>query len=278
MAGAGTRRPGARTVPHGTRPRRVPRLAGDAPSAVSSRVRLRSESPESAAAVLEIDGRDVPLAVRRSRRARRLYLRVDPSAPADLPVELILPRGVGLAEGLRFARDKSNWVARRLAALPPLVPFADGAAVEIHGEALVIRHVGGVMATRRDGPVLTVGGAPEHVARRVRDWIRAQARDILTARSRELAQRVGRPVRAVRLGDPRSRWGSCSPDGRLAYSWRLVLAPPFVLEYVVAHEVAHLVHLNHGQRFWRLVASLVGDIDTPRAWLNRHGPRLLRHG
>lgn len=254
------------------------RLAGHAPTAVSHRVRLRSESFESAATVLEIDGRNVPLAVRRSRRARRLYLRVDPSAPADLPVELILPRGVGLAEGLRFARDKSGWVARRLAALPPLVPFSDGTTIEVHGERLVVRHVGGVVATRRDGPVLAVGGTAEHLARRVRDWIKAHAREILTRRSRELAGCLGRQVRGVRLGDPRSRWGSCSPDGRLAYSWRLVLAPPFVLDYVVAHEVAHLVHLNHGKRFWQLVATLVDDIETPRAWLNRHGPRLLRHG
>ena len=254
------------------------RLARGGASAVSDHVTDRAESHEMAGAVLEIDGRSVPLAVRRSRRARRLYLRVDPSAPPDLPVELILPRGVGLAEGLRFARDKQGWVARRLAALPPPMPFQDGAAIEIGGEALTILHVGGSTATRRDGASLVVGGGVEHLPRRVRDWIRGQAREVLTRRSRELAERIGRQIQAVRLGDPRSRWGSCSPDGRLAYSWRLVLAPPFVLDYVVAHEVAHLVHLNHGQKFWRLVAQLTGDIDTPRAWLNRHGPRLLRHG
>lgn len=254
------------------------RLAGRSASAVSNAVLVRPESHESPPAVLEIEGRSVPLAVRRSRRARRLYLRVDPSAPPDLPVELILPRGVGLAEGLRFARDKSHWVARRLAALPPPTPFADGATIDIGGENLLIRHVAGNAATRREGTALLVGGNPEHLPRRVRDWIKSQARDILTRRSRELAERIGQQIRGVRLGDPRSRWGSCSPDGRLAYSWRLVLAPPFVLDYVVAHEVAHLVHLNHGKRFWRLVAELVGDIDTPRMWLNRHGPRLLRHG
>jgi len=254
------------------------RLAGGAPSAVSNAVTVRSESHDAVPALLEIEGRAVPLAVRRSRRARRLYLRVDPSAPPDLPVELILPRGVGLAEGLRFARDKSRWVARRLAALPPPIPFDHGAIIEVDGQALTIQHVGGGGTTRRDGPLLLVAGAPEHLPRRVRDWIKAQARDVLTRRSRELAECIGQHVRGVRLGDPRSRWGSCSPDGRLAYSWRLVLAPRFVLDYVVAHEVAHLVHLNHGRRFWRLVTDLAGDIDTPRAWLNRHGPRLLRHG
>lgn len=254
------------------------RLARCGASAVSNRVIFRSESRDVTAAVLEIEGRSVPLSVRRSHRARRLYLRVDPSAPPDLPVELILPRGVGLAEGLRFARDKQGWVARRLAALPTPIPFTDGAVIEIGGERLTIRHVGGSTVTRRDGAMLLVGGGPEHLARRVRDWIRGHARDVLTRRSRELAERIGRQIRSVRLGDPRSRWGSCSPDGRLAYSWRLVLAPPFVLDYVVAHEVAHLVHLNHGRKFWLLAAELAGDIDTPRAWLNRNGPRLLRHG
>jgi hypothetical protein len=257
-------------------PRR--RLAGHAASAVSNAVLVRPESHDTPSAMLEIEGQSVPLAVRRSRRARRLYLRVDPSAPPHLPVELILPRGVALAEGLRFAQDKSRWVARRLAALPPPTPFADGAIVEVGGEHLVIRHVGGNGATRRHGMTILVAGAPEHLPRRVRDWIKTHAREILTRRSRELAERIGHQIRGVRLGDPRSRWGSCSPDGRLAYSWRLVLAPPFVLDYVVAHEVAHLVHLNHGKRFWRLVSLLVGDIDTPRLWLNRHGPRLLRHG
>ena len=228
--------------------------------------------------VLEIEGRSVPIAVRRSRRARRLYLRVDPTAPPELPVELILPRGVGLAEGLRFARDKQGWVARRLAALPPPVPFADGAVLEIGGEILVIQHVGGGGPTRRESNLLLVAGAPEHVARRVCDWIKRHARDVLAARAREMAARIGRQVAGVRLADPRSRWGSCSPDGRLAFSWRLILAPPFVLDYVVAHEVAHLVHLNHGKRFWKLAADLAGDIETPRRWLNRLGPRLLRHG
>lgn len=228
--------------------------------------------------VLEIEGQRIALAVRRSRRARRLYLRVDPGASPELPVELILPRGVALAEGLRFARDKSGWVARRLAALPAPVPFAPGARIEVGGESLAIRHVGGTGATRRSGDELLVGGSPDHVARRVRDWIKTEARRVLTARAHEVAHSVSREVRGVRLGDPRSRWGSCSPDGRLAFSWRLILAPSFVLDYVVAHEVAHLVHLNHGARFWQLTAALAGDIDTPRNWLNRHGPRLLRYG
>ena len=179
---------------------------------------------------------------------------------------------------MRFARDKSGWVARRLAALPPLVPFADGATIDLHGESLVIRHVGGFVATHRDGPVLAVGGAPEHIARRVRDWIKAQARDILTRRSREIAQRIDKPIHSVRLGDPRSRWGSCSPDGVINFSWRLILAPRFVVDYVVAHEVAHLRELNHGSRFWRLTETLCPDMERARGWLAANGPGLHRYG
>jgi predicted metal-dependent hydrolase len=112
----------------------------------------------------------------------------------------------------------------------------------------------------------------------VRDWIKAQAREILTRRSRELAQHIERHVTAVRLGDPRSRWGSCSPDGRLAYSWRLIFAPPFVLDYVVAHEVAHLLEMNHSQRFWRIVEELMPGARRHRAWLARNRAQLLRYG
>jgi predicted metal-dependent hydrolase len=233
---------------------------------------------ESQSPVIDIEGQPVTLAVRRSRRARRLYLRVDPAAPAESPVELVLPRGVGLSEGLRFARDMAGWVARRLKALPPAVPFVDGTSLEILGETLVIRRTSGRGPTRREGEALLVGGETEYVPRRVRDWLKAHARAVLAERSRALAARIGRQVAGVRLGDPRSRWGSCSSDGRLAYSWRLILAPPFVLDYVVAHEVAHLVHPNHGPRFWKLTGDLCGDTEAPRAWLNRNGPRLLRYG
>ena len=237
-----------------------------------------TRTPESQTPVIDVDGQPVALAVRRSRRARRLYLRVDPAAPAEFPVELVLPRGVALAEGLRFARDMAGWVGRRLKALPATVPFAEGTPLEVGGEALVIRHVGGRGPTRREGGSLLVAGEGEHVARRVRDWLKAQARAILAERSRAAAARIGRQVTGVRLSDPRSRWGSCSSDGRLAYSWRLILAPAFVLDYVVAHEVAHLVHPNHGPRFWKLTGELCGDTEAPRTWLNRNGARLLRYG
>ena len=123
-----------------------------------------------------------------------------------------------------------------------------------------------------------MGGAPEFVARRVRDWLKREARTILTAKAHVLSQGIGRKLKAVRIADPRTRWGSAASDGTLAFSWRLVLAPPDVLDYVVAHEVAHLRHMNHGPAFWALVAELAGDVSGPRAWLAENGAKLLRHG
>ncbi|MBI3708782.1 MAG: M48 family metallopeptidase [Proteobacteria bacterium] len=225
---------------------------------------------------LEVDGRRVPLVVRRSRRARRLYLRVE---TADANVVLVLPRGVGLNEGLGFARERTAWVAERLAAIPPLVPFADGVALPLLGATATIRHCPEAHGpVQRIGADIVVAGRSEHVARRVRDWLKAEARRELGRRSHAVAARLGRSIDSVRLGDPKSRWGSCSAAGGLSFSWRLILAPPQVIDYVVAHEVAHLAELNHGRRFWRLLRDLIGDTDEPRAWLRVNGAGLLRYG
>jgi predicted metal-dependent hydrolase len=225
---------------------------------------------------MEVAGTPVGVTVRRSRRARRLYLRID---PVHADIELILPRGVGLQEGLRFANDKRAWLAGRLAAIPARTPFADGITIPLLGEAVTIRHrPDSRHGVERAGNELLVAGASEHVARRVRDWLKAQARSELSARSRICASRVGRDVARVRISDPKSRWGSCSARGGLAYSWRLVLAPPHVMDYVVAHEVAHLIEHNHGRRFWKLVETLVEGAEPAKAWLRRNGNVLLRYG
>lgn len=227
-------------------------------------------------ATMEVAGSPVGVTVRRSRRARRLYLRID---PVHADIELILPRGVGLQEGLRFANEKRAWLAGRLAAIPARTPFADGITIPLLGEAVTIRHRPDTLrGVERAGSELLVAGASEHVARRVRDWLKAQARSELSARSRICASRVGRDVARVRISDPKSRWGSCSARGGLAYSWRLVLAPPHVMDYVVAHEVAHLIEHNHGRRFWKLVEALVEGAEPAKAWLRHNGNVLLRYG
>jgi predicted metal-dependent hydrolase len=117
-----------------------------------------------------------------------------------------------------------------------------------------------------------------HLARRVRDYLVAQARSELASRARRLAARIGHNVARVSVRDTKSRWGSCSGRGNLSFSWRLILVPEPVIDYVVAHEVAHLAEMNHGPRFWRLVESLSPDSAAPRAWLKRHRNRLLSYG
>src|SRR5690242_5801574 len=238
------------------------------------RLRIREAPPRTA--TVEVGGRPVNVAVRRNPRARRLYLRIDP-VRAD--VVLVLPRGVGLQEGLRFAQDRRLWLAGRLAAMPAHTPFADGVTIPFLGESLTIRHdQANRGAALRVGGELRVGGRPEYLARRVRDWLKGQARTVLATRSRVYAERIGRPIARVRIGDPKSRWGSCSAGGGLAYSWRLVLAPLDVMDYVVAHEVAHLAEHNHGRRFWALVDTLTGASHAARTWLRRNGNTLLRYG
>jgi predicted metal-dependent hydrolase len=228
------------------------------------------------AADLPLADRTVPLAVRRSRRARRMHLRVD---PGEALVELVLPHGVGLAEGLRFARDRRDWIAERLDAIPVRIAFEPESVLPVFGADVVIRHRPELRgAVRRVGNELIVAGRPEHVGRRVRDWMREHARAELTRRARLTARRLGRDLGSVRMGDPKTRWGSCSAAGSITLSWRLALAPEHVVDYVVAHEVAHLAELNHGPRFWRLLDILVPGNEPARVWLRHNGARLHRYG
>jgi predicted metal-dependent hydrolase len=224
----------------------------------------------------ELPGREAPLRVRHSTRARRVSLSID---AASGMVELVVPEGVALARAMAFLEGKRAWVAARLAALPGRVGFEDGAEIPLLGSPHRIRHRGpgrGAVSVR-DGEI-HVFGQTEHVPRRVRDHLAAMARQVLTTRARRLAERVGRKIVRVTVRDTRSRWGSCTHDGKLSFCWRLILAPEPVLDYVVAHEVAHLLHMNHGPRFWRVVEQLSPEWRRHRAWLAYHRAELLRYG
>jgi predicted metal-dependent hydrolase len=160
------------------------------------------------------------------------------------------------------------------------VAFAEGAIVPVLGVPHRIRRESDPTAPPVaivDGEI-RVRGEPEHVARRVRDYLVRLARQELARRARHYAERVGKPVTRVSVRDTKSRWGSCSSTGALSFSWRLVMAPEPVVDYVVAHEVAHLVEMNHGPRFWKLVRTMSPDCTTPRAWLKRHRTELLSYG
>ncbi len=244
---------------------------------------LRRIGTVSAVSVAEVERQAIaldlgaPVSIRVNPRARRLLLRID---AASRQVELVLPRGVPAEHGLKFLAAQRGWIAARLLALPVPVPFAEGAIVPVFGVPHRIRREEDPAAP----PVAILGGEirvrgdPAHLARRVKDHLVRLAREDLTRRTRLCAARIGRPLARVGVRDTKSRWGSCSARGAISFSWRLVLMPEAVVDYVVAHEVAHLAEMNHGPRFWRLVQSLNPDCAMPRAWLKRHRSRLFSYG
>jgi predicted metal-dependent hydrolase len=213
---------------------------------------------------------------RRSPRARRVSLRIH---PADGSVIVTLPPRATHKAGMALLMDHVDWVSDRLAALPQSVALEPGACVPIGDVPHVIRHVpdarGAAWIT--DG-ALHVTGAPEFVSRRVRDFLRQEARRRLSALTAIKAGRVAIMPRRVLIKDTSSRWGSCAPDRTIALCWRLVMAPEFVQDYVVSHEVAHLRHMNHGPQFWLTVDQLTPHRRAAIRWLKTEGPRLLRIG
>ncbi len=213
---------------------------------------------------------------RRSARARRVSLRIDARGGA---VVVTLPPRTGRGAGVALLMTHADWVAERLAALPDAVPFADGAMVPISGHPYRIRH----MPNARGGAWLQddeicVSGAAEFLRRRVLDFLSAEARRRLAALVVAKSGQLGITPRRITVKDTHSRWGSCASDGSLAFSWRLVMAPELVQDYVVAHEVAHLRHMNHGKRFWALVDKLTPHAAEAIPWLRAEGSRLQRIG
>jgi predicted metal-dependent hydrolase len=219
--------------------------------------------------------------VRRHRLARRYTLRI--AAPAREVILTIPPRGT-LKEAREFAQKHGGWIAARLGRLPEVVRFADGIVVPLRGTPHRIVHRPGMRGTvwiepnSAAEPLICVAGQAPHVDRRIGDFLRREAKRDLEAASHRFAASLGVAVKRVAVRDQASRWGSCSSTGALSYSWRLILAPPFVLNYLAAHEVAHLAEMNHSARFWRLVQRLCPDHQQAKVWLDVHGSDLHRYG
>jgi predicted metal-dependent hydrolase len=225
---------------------------------------------------LAYPGGSAAIAWRRSPRARRITLRIDTRQGR---VVVTLPMRAAQAAGLALLTQNTAWVKQRLAALPQAAPFADGACVMIDGIAHPIRHTpGGRGGAWIEAGVLHVSGEADFLARRVNDFLRAEARRRFAAQALAKAATAGMMPRRVTVKDTRTRWGSCSADGVLMFCWRLLMAPLHVQDYVVAHEVAHLRHLNHGASFWALADDLSPHRAAAVAWLSSEGARLLRVG
>ncbi len=220
-------------------------------------------------------GRPIAVTLKRNPRARRLVLSVD---PGDAAPKLVIPPYVSIGEAQAFLDSRARWLERRLKALPPRTAFADGATIPFLGGVLMLRHAPDKRGVQRADDVLHVAGDSRHLSRRTADWLKRAAREEFARLAAAKAALAGKPAPRVSIRDPKRQWGSCSVDGVLRLSWRLVLAPPEVLDYVIAHEVAHLLEMNHGARFWAAVQRLTPHMATARIWLKRNGHGLLRFG
>lgn len=224
------------------------------------------------AGAIRIGEPPIEVAVRCNARARRMVLRV--AASTRVPT-LTLPPGVALAQARSFLKDHEGWLRRHLAS-PGRLPVREGSVLPFGDATLTLRGHPGRGILRADGALL-LPGAPGRFGPRAAAWLREEARRACVAGVDSHAARLGRPAGRVRLADPRARWGSCTAAGDLMFSWRLVMAPSAVLDYVVAHEVAHLAELNHSPRFWAVVRRLCPEFEGARDWLRRHGAGLHRH-
>jgi len=209
-------------------------------------------------------------------RARRISIRIDARAGRAVAVA---PRERLLADAVAFARSKAAWIAERLEARVEGRPLEPGQTIPLHGRLTLLEATGTSGAARlvedADGPVIRSGGEGEAFARRVENLLKREARQALLDRTQVHIQALKQKPVKVSIVDTRSRWGSCSPHNRsIRYSWRVVLAPPAVLDYLAAHEVAHLVHADHSPAYWSVVHGLVGDHRPFRAWLKAHGQAL----
>ncbi len=210
--------------------------------------------------------------VRRSARARRLTLRVSRVSGA---VTLTLPKRTPLRDGVAFANSRADWIAAQIAGLAPVTPLVFGAAFPFRGEAPVLTPAR-VRSPRLDGDALLMPDDPARLSARLKAFCRTEARSALADACDRYSAALGLPYARLTLRDTRSRWGSCSSRGDLMFSWRLIIAPPEILEYVAAHEVAHLDQMNHSPAFWATCGRLYPDYARARAWLRREGDTLHR--
>lgn len=226
--------------------------------------------------LIEIEGRRIPLIVRHHPRARRMILRLDMVGEGAV---ITIPANSSSSAALDFVHRKSSWLCQLLNEIGERVAFGDGVQIPFQGVQHLVRHrddaYGGVWI--EDGEI-NVAGDIEHLSRRLGDWLKKQARIRIKSLVYQKVKKINKTLSRITIRDTRTRWGSCSSKGGLSFSWRLIMAPPEILDYVVAHEVAHLVHMNHSPSFWNTVERLTENAKSGRAWLNDNGSILHRIG
>jgi predicted metal-dependent hydrolase len=248
---------------------------------MATRALLYRRPAEPATLVVKHGSQVFAIRLRRHRRARRYTLRIHPT---DREAILTMPPRGTLRDAREFAELHGGWIAARLGRLPKAAPFQPGTIVPLRGSPHRIVHRAGergtVWAETRDSgeKIICVAGDVEFTDRRVHDFLKREARRDLQKSAQDHAQALGVRVKRISVRDQSSRWGSCTSAGSLSFSWRLILAPPFVLDYLAAHEVAHLVEMNHSARFWRVVGRICPSMERAKKWLDASGNDLHRYG
>ena len=214
----------------------------------------------------------ITVELRRNARAKRMTLRV---SAVDGVVRLSLPKRGSLKAARQFLGEQESWLRKHISNTPPRIAVRDGITITLHGESFVLRSHSKSRVTLAPDTLFLPDSRPAGKA--LEGFIKTRARNVITQIVEADSALLGKPFNAISLRDPRSRWGSCNTDGNLMFSWRLMLAPPKVLRYVVAHEVAHLREMNHSRAFWAEVAALMADFETPRQWLKQNGGLLHRY-
>lgn len=226
--------------------------------------------------VHHVAGRALPLRVVENARAKRLTLRIDAGGRG---LRVTVPPGLRESEVDRFLDRHRGWLELKLARLPDRPQLRAGVKLPLRGRPHLIVHRPGkrgtVTAGEEEGlPALYVHGEARHLPRRLADFLKREAKKEIEPLVARHTATIGKRARAVRFKDTSSRWGSCTADGTLSFSWRIMMAPPAVIDYLVAHEVAHLREMNHGPDFWALCRDLCPRTDEARAWLKRNGTAL----
>ena len=230
---------------------------------------------------LVLDGQSIDVLFRPNAKAKRIILRLNKQGDG---IALTVPKGTSKRKALEFAASQGVWIAGQLAKQPDTISFQSGQVIPLRGAMHTIT----ASSTRRtpvwldesdgDKPLLNVSGDPQHHSRRITDWLKKQARNDINMAAHSYADKMGGTIKRISIRDTTSRWGSCSSDGSLSFSWRLILAPSFVLDYVCAHEVAHLLEMNHSDKFWGHVETHCSHTQQAKKWLKTNGRSLHGYG
>ena len=242
------------------------------------RIAVLRSHPAPEPCVMQIEGQDIKLTFKRNTRCKRMIMRV---AKDGSGLIMTLPKRTTQAEALRFAHASKAWVLKNISTRMPALAFEEGVAVPFRGEIYTLICPGGrrgLVQLDQVAKTIIVPGDSAHINRRLTDWFKQQAIKDLTLASEHYATAMGVEYSALSVRDQSSRWGSCSAARALSYSWRLILAPRHVLDYVAAHEVAHICEMNHGPRFWRLVLTHCRQAKEARSWLKHDARDLHRYG